>query len=78
MDGVNYKFLMAEHAHGNAEGSMGAGSIIAANPAEGLVVACGKGAVRLSRLQKQGKAAMDDMTFLRGNNLPEGAAFENK
>ena len=82
MDGVNYKFLMAEHgpegAYGNPHGGAHPGAILAANPSDGLVVACGKGSVRLSRLQKQGKAAMDDMTFLRGNNLPEGAAFENK
>ena len=82
MEGVNYKFLMAEHgpndAHGNLRGGARAGSVLAANPAEGLVVACGKGSIRLSRLQKEGKAAMDDIAFLRGNNLPEGAAFESK
>lgn len=74
MGGENYKFLMAEHAHGSGA----AGTIVAANPASGLVVACGQGAVRLSRLQKEGKAPMDDLSFLRGNNLPEGARFEAK
>ena len=69
---------MAEHAHGNEMGGNRPGTIMAANPTDGLVVACGVGAVRLCRLQKQGKAAMDDLTFLRGNNLPEGAEFEPK
>lgn len=80
MDGVNYKFLMADHgpegAHGNPNGDAQPGAILAANPADGLVVACGKGSVRLSRIQKQGKAAMNDIDFLRGNNLPEGGHFD--
>jgi methionyl-tRNA formyltransferase len=33
---------------------------------EGLTVACAEGAVRLSRVQRQGKDAMDDLSFLRG------------
>ena len=33
---------------------------------EGLTVACAEGAVRLTRVQRQGKDAMDDLAFLRG------------
>jgi methionyl-tRNA formyltransferase len=33
---------------------------------DGLTVACGQGAVRLTRLQRAGKAAMDAGDFLRG------------
>ena len=33
---------------------------------EGLTVACAEGAVRLARVQRQGKDAMDDLSFLRG------------
>lgn len=33
---------------------------------EGLTVACAEGAVRLTRVQRQGKDAMDDLSFLRG------------
>ena len=37
-----------------------------------LSVACGTGAVRLTRLQRAGKAAQDVDVFLRGNSLPKG------
>ena len=37
-----------------------------------LSVACGTGAVRLTRLQRAGKAAQDADVFLRGNSLPKG------
>jgi len=40
----------------------------------GLTVACGTGAVRLVSVQREGKAAMDAATFLRGAGaLPERA-----
>ncbi len=37
-----------------------------------MKVACGKGALRLKRLQKAGKSAMSAEDFLRGNDMPEG------
>ncbi len=37
-----------------------------------LTVACGAGALRLLRIQKAGKAAMDAAAFLRGNPVPAG------
>lgn len=39
---------------------------------EGLQVACGEGAVRLLRLQREGKAAQDAEAFLRGLPLKAG------
>ena len=39
----------------------------------GLLVACGTGAVRLMRLQKAGKSAQDMETFQRGVMIPIGA-----
>jgi methionyl-tRNA formyltransferase len=33
---------------------------------EGLTIACGSGAVRLTQVQREGKGAMDAATFLRG------------
>jgi len=39
---------------------------------DGLTVACGKGAVRLTRLQRAGKGAQDGDVFLRGNPIPRG------
>lgn len=37
-----------------------------------LHVACGKGVVRIDRLQKPGRAMMDSAAFLRGNSLSTG------
>lgn len=41
----------------------------------GLTIACGEGALRVTRLQRAGKAAMSADDFLRGYKLPEGARF---
>lgn len=40
---------------------------------DNLLIACGENAVRIKRLQRAGKPAMDAEVFLRGNDLPEGA-----
>ncbi len=40
---------------------------------DNLLIACGENAVRIKRLQRAGKPAMDADVFLRGNDLPEGA-----
>jgi methionyl-tRNA formyltransferase len=42
---------------------------------DALTVACGEGAVRLTRLQRPGKAAMNAADLLRGFAVPRGAAF---
>ena len=39
-----------------------------------LTIACGEGAVRLLSVQREGKAAMDAATFMRGAVLPERAS----
>lgn len=40
-----------------------------------LTIACGEQALRPTRLQRAGKAAMDAGEFLRGFSVPEGAKF---
>ena len=40
---------------------------------DGLLIACGEGAVRLLRAQREGRAAQDAETFLRGFPLAAGA-----
>jgi methionyl-tRNA formyltransferase len=40
---------------------------------DGLLIACGQGAVRLLRAQREGRAAQDAEVFLRGFPLPAGA-----
>jgi methionyl-tRNA formyltransferase len=42
---------------------------------ERFTIACGEGALRPTRLQRAGKAAMSTAEFLRGFSLPEGARF---
>jgi methionyl-tRNA formyltransferase len=37
-----------------------------------LTVACGEGGLRLTRLQRAGRAALDAAAFLRGFPLPAG------
>ena len=44
----------------------------------GIVVSCGSGAVRITRLQAPGRKAHDAQDFLRGYNLDTGAVFENE
>ncbi|MEM9551164.1 MAG: methionyl-tRNA formyltransferase [Pseudomonadota bacterium] len=48
------------------------GTVIAPDP----VVACGTGAVRLTRLQRAGKGPQEASEFLRGAPLPIGTAFQ--
>ena len=45
-----------------ADGSGAPGAILG----DGLTIACGAGAVRLTQVQREGKSAMDTATFLRG------------
>lgn len=40
-----------------------------------LTIACKDGALRLERLQREGKGAMDAADFLRGNALPAGVVL---
>ncbi|WP_299750090.1 methionyl-tRNA formyltransferase [uncultured Tateyamaria sp.] len=63
-DGMRIKVLGSELA----EGSGLAGTILD----DGLTIACGQGAVRLTRLQRAGKGAQDAEMFLRGMPLPKG------
>ncbi len=42
---------------------------------DGLAIACGRGALRLLRLQREGKAAMDAAAFLRGTMVPKGTVL---
>jgi methionyl-tRNA formyltransferase len=42
---------------------------------DALAIACGSGALRLTRLQRPGKSAMDAGELLRGFALPRGTKF---
>ncbi|TCT43057.1 methionyl-tRNA formyltransferase [Martelella mediterranea] len=55
-----------------AEGSGPAGTVL---DQSGLVIACGSGAVRLTRLQKAGGKPLDAADFLRGTSLEAGTVL---
>jgi len=59
-----------------ADGAGPAGTVLEDEPASRLTVACGAGAVRLLRVQRAGKGAMDAATYLRGHPLPVGAQLD--
>jgi methionyl-tRNA formyltransferase len=61
---VRIKVLMATPEAGSAE----PGTTLD----DGLLVACGSGALRITRLQRQGKGPMDAAHYLRGTPLPVG------
>jgi methionyl-tRNA formyltransferase len=63
-DGVVLKILGAAVA----EGSGVPGTVLDGN----LLVACGEGALRLTRVQLSGRGAVDAAAFLRGHALPAG------
>jgi methionyl-tRNA formyltransferase len=52
------------------------GEVLAAD-AEGLVVGCGEGAIRLLELQRAGARRMDAATFLSGLKIPVGTQLGN-
>ena len=51
-----------------AEGSGAPGEVLD----DDLTIACGSGAVQITRLQKAGRGAQDAAEFLRGTSLPRG------
>ncbi|MEM8586925.1 MAG: methionyl-tRNA formyltransferase [Pseudomonadota bacterium] len=65
-NGQAIKVLAAERVEGPAGAP--AGTVLDGR----LAVACGSGAVRLTKLQRPGKAPLDVDAFLRGFPLPEG------
>ncbi|WP_430435924.1 methionyl-tRNA formyltransferase [Oceanibaculum nanhaiense] len=67
--GERLKVLKAELAEGKgAPGALLPGTLLD----DALAVACGEGALRLLRVQRPGKAAMEAEALLRGYSLPKG------
>ena len=64
IDGARVKLLASRPA----EGAGAPGEVLD----DALTVACGTGAVQLTRLQRAGKAAQDADVFLRGLTVPPG------
>jgi len=70
-DGTPVKFWCAEPV---PAGAWKPGQVIAANPQDGVVVACGEGALRINELQKPGGKRLPAAEFLKGFPL-EGGRF---
>ena len=64
-DGERVKVLGAQVAEGSGE----PGAVLD----DALTVACKTGALRLTRVQRAGKPAMDTADFQRGRAIPKGA-----
>lgn len=67
-EGERLKLLRAARA----EGSGRPGEVLLADPKEGLVIACGEGAVRILELQAPGGKKMRAGDYLRGHRIPAG------
>ncbi|MBC8245868.1 MAG: methionyl-tRNA formyltransferase [Verrucomicrobia bacterium] len=68
LDGKRLKLLEVEPAKG---AGLGPGCVGQAD-ADGIVVGCGDGALRITRLQKEGAKRLSAADFLAGNPLPPG------
>lgn len=66
-DGERYKVLAADLA----DGSGTPGTTLD----DALTVACGSGAIRVTRIQRAGKPAMDPADLLRGKPVPVGSSL---
>ncbi len=69
MDGERLKVVAAEHVPGIVEG--GPGVVLD----DRLTVACGRAALRITRIQRAGKAPMPAGEFLRGYRLRRGTVL---
>jgi len=66
LNGTRIKFLGSAVADGTGR----AGTVL-----RPLVIACGDGAVEITRAQREGKAAQDIETFLNGLDVPNGTVI---
>lgn len=68
IDGLRHKILMSEIVDNNGA----VGEVLS----DDLIIACGTGAIRILRLQREGKPAMDAADFQRANPILKGAKFD--
>ena len=73
-NGVPVKIWQATGNPGGATGQA-AGTVLHADAAHGIVVACGDGTLRIAELQKPGGKRLDAEAFLKGFAM-EGGSFE--
>lgn len=71
--GTSIKFWHAEHVA--SSNRLQCGQVIAANPHDGVVIACGEGGLRVTELQKPGGKRLSAVEFIKGFPL-EGERFD--
>ena len=71
LDGQIYKFAEPY----TAEGGGVPGTILTADEKNGLLIACGEGAIGFKQIQAPGKKKMDPRDFLRGHRLDTSKRF---
>lgn len=74
VNGLTVNFLFAEAISDWEEAECG--TVVSDSLKRGFIVKCGKGAVRLSRVQPAGGKPMADRDFLNGKKVTEGARFD--
>ncbi len=75
-EGILLNFINAEIA--DVETDAPCGTILSDRPSDGLIVACGQGAVRVTEVQPAGGKKMRASDFLNGRKLKKGMRFEDK
>ena len=70
--GERLKLLRAAVAETEAPAGSRPGEVLVSSPKEGLILACGDGAVRVLELQAPGGKKMRAEDFLRGHGIPVG------
>lgn len=74
VNGLTLNFLFAESVDTDSRAAYG--EVLRALPKTGLIVKCGEGAVRITRLQPAGGKAMSDKDFCNGRKISEGMRFD--
>ena len=69
--GERMKLLRADIAEGNGK----PGTVLKADPKNGLWIACGNGAVRIIEVQAPDGKRMRAEDYMRGHEIPEGTSF---
>ena len=59
-----------------AEGEAPCGSVVAADPKRGLMIACGEGWLEVLEMQMPGAKKMNARDYLRGRSIASGTRFE--
>lgn len=74
--GIALNFFFAEALP--YEGAEPFGTVLTETPKEGLIVKCGKGAVRITELQPAGGKRMPARDFMNGRKIGKGMRFEDQ